>query len=193
MDYDIGCTILCKVHLELNIYPFGNVFFGFEKLECRFQIFILLLPSFSNGFEYNATIFDSLEKKLPLWFPKKSIVMCFYPKLSAFLDIPLEVDTPMGLGMVSVNTNDCGSRTWHWASPCWGSNLSSTPCGFGTHVLTFTTRKHGTFLLQNLVKKYPIWTSVKKTTSSFWTSQFWYVYCDSGGFLTRPVDWSSFC
>ncbi len=30
-----------------------------------------------------------------------------------------------------------------------------------------TTIKHGTFLLANLVKKYPIWIGVKKTTSSF--------------------------
>jgi len=63
---DIGFTVLCKVHLELNIYPFGNfIFFGFERLECRFQFFISLLPSFSNRFEYNVTIFDSL-RKIPL-------------------------------------------------------------------------------------------------------------------------------
>jgi hypothetical protein len=62
LDCDIGCTILCKVHLEFNIYPFGNFFFGFERLECRFQFFISLSPSFSNRFEYNATILDSLKK-----------------------------------------------------------------------------------------------------------------------------------
>jgi hypothetical protein len=83
--------------------------------------------------------------------------------------------------------------TWHWASPCWGSNLSSTPRGFGTCALIFITRKHGTFLLANLVKKYPIWTSVKKTTSSFWISQFQHVYCDVGGFWSGPFDWSYFC
>jgi hypothetical protein len=33
---DIGCIILCKVHLGLNIYPFGNFVFGFERLKCRF-------------------------------------------------------------------------------------------------------------------------------------------------------------
>jgi hypothetical protein len=32
-------------------------------------------------------------------------------KLGNFLDIPLEVDAPMGLEMVFVNTNDCGSHT----------------------------------------------------------------------------------
>jgi hypothetical protein len=32
-------------------------------------------------------------------------------KLGTFLDTPLEVETPMGLGMVFVNTNDCGSNT----------------------------------------------------------------------------------
>ncbi len=26
LDYDIECTILCKVHLGLNIYPSGNFF-----------------------------------------------------------------------------------------------------------------------------------------------------------------------
>ncbi len=62
LDYDIGCAILCKVQLELNIYPFSNFFFGFERLECRVQFFISLLLSFSNKFEYNATILDSLKK-----------------------------------------------------------------------------------------------------------------------------------
>jgi hypothetical protein len=62
LDYDIGCTIFCKVHFELNIYPFNNFSFGFERLECRFQFFISFLPSFLNKFEYNATIFDSLLK-----------------------------------------------------------------------------------------------------------------------------------
>jgi hypothetical protein len=62
LDYDIGCTIFCKVHLELNIYPFSNFSLGFERLECRFQFFISFLPSFLNKFEYNATILDSLFK-----------------------------------------------------------------------------------------------------------------------------------
>jgi hypothetical protein len=32
-------------------------------------------------------------------------------KVSIFLDTPAEVDAPMGLGMVSVNTNDYGKYT----------------------------------------------------------------------------------
>jgi hypothetical protein len=32
-----------------------------------------------------------------------------------------------------------------------------------------TTRKHDTFLA-NVIKMYPIWIGVKKTTSSFWAS-----------------------
>jgi len=36
LDCDIGCTMYCKVHLGLNIYPFGKCFFGFERLECKF-------------------------------------------------------------------------------------------------------------------------------------------------------------
>ena len=32
-------------------------------------------------------------------------------KLGAFLDTPPKVDAPMGLGMVFVNTNDCGNYT----------------------------------------------------------------------------------
>ncbi len=34
-------------------------------------------------------------------------------ELGSFFDIPPIVDTPMGLGMVSINTNDCGSHTQH--------------------------------------------------------------------------------
>jgi hypothetical protein len=59
----LDCTILCKVHLGLNIYFFGNFFCVFERLKCRFQFFISLLPSFSNRFEYNATILDLPIKK----------------------------------------------------------------------------------------------------------------------------------
>jgi hypothetical protein len=33
-------------------------------------------------------------------------------KLSAFFYSPPEVDAQMGLGMVFVNTNDCGNCTW---------------------------------------------------------------------------------
>jgi hypothetical protein len=76
LDYDIGCSMFCKVHFELNIYPFGNFSFGFERLKCMFQIFISFLTSFLNRFEYNAIILDSLTKKLPLWLSKKSIVLC---------------------------------------------------------------------------------------------------------------------
>ncbi len=54
-------------------------FFGFERLKCRFQFFISFFSSFSNRFEYNATILESQKKKLPLWLPKKSNVVCFYP------------------------------------------------------------------------------------------------------------------
>ncbi len=46
-----------------------------------------------------------------------------------------------------------------------------------------TTIKHGNFLLANLVKKYPIWIGVKKTTSSFWTSRFQHVHCEWAGFF----------
>jgi hypothetical protein len=67
------------------------------------------------------------------------------------------------------------------------SNLSSTPCGFGTCALTLTTRKHGTFLLINLVKKYPIRIGVKKNTSSFWTSQFRHVCCDWVNFFDLTI------
>jgi hypothetical protein len=77
LDCDIGCTILCEVHLELNIYSFDKRNFGFERLECRFQFFISFLPSFSNRFEYNATILNSPKKMSP-WFPKRVSVMCFY-------------------------------------------------------------------------------------------------------------------
>jgi hypothetical protein len=59
------------VHLELNIYSFGNFFFGFERLECRFQFFISLLVSFSNIFEYNAIIFDPPRKNCHCDFQKK--------------------------------------------------------------------------------------------------------------------------
>jgi hypothetical protein len=34
-------------------------------------------------------------------------------QLNTFLDIPLGVDAPMGLGMVFVNTNDYGKHTQH--------------------------------------------------------------------------------
>ncbi len=83
MDCDIGCTIFCKVHLELNIYLFGNFFFGFERLECRFQFFISLLLSFSNRFEYNATILDSL-KKITTMTSKKVHYSVLLPRLATF-------------------------------------------------------------------------------------------------------------
>jgi len=61
--------------------------------------------------------------------------------------------------------------------------------------LTCTTKKIDTFLLANLVKKYPIWIGVKMITQTFWTSFFWHVYCDWGGFfdwqsMDRHFDWS---
>jgi hypothetical protein len=34
-------------------------------------------------------------------------------KLGAFLDTPPKIDTPMGLGMVFINTYDYGNHTWH--------------------------------------------------------------------------------
>jgi hypothetical protein len=70
LDCDIGCTTLCEVHLELNIYPFDIYIFGFERWEHRFQFFVSLLPSFSNRFEYNATIFNSLRKNCHYDFQK---------------------------------------------------------------------------------------------------------------------------
>jgi hypothetical protein len=33
--------------------------------------------------------------------------------LGRVIDTPLEVDVPMGLGMVFVNTNDCGRCIWY--------------------------------------------------------------------------------
>jgi hypothetical protein len=60
---------------------FGKFFCVFERLKCRFQFFKSLLPSFSNRYEYNAIILDLPRKKLPMWLPKKSTIMCFYPKL----------------------------------------------------------------------------------------------------------------
>jgi len=33
-------------------------------------------------------------------------------KVGTFLDAPLEVNTPMGLRMMSININDYGSHTW---------------------------------------------------------------------------------
>jgi hypothetical protein len=59
---EIRCTIFYKIHFGLNIYPFSKKKFGFERLECRFQFFISLLPNFSNRFAYNATIFNSPKK-----------------------------------------------------------------------------------------------------------------------------------
>jgi hypothetical protein len=44
-------------------------------------------------------------------------------------------------------------------------------------------KKHGIFLLENLVKKYPIWIGIKKITPSFWTSQFQHVHSDWGDFF----------
>jgi hypothetical protein len=34
-------------------------------------------------------------------------------EIGAFLDTTPEVNNPMGLGMMFVNTNHCGSHTWH--------------------------------------------------------------------------------
>jgi hypothetical protein len=58
---------------------------------------------------------------------------------------------------------------------------------FHVSKLKFITRKFGNFLLTNLVKKYPIWTYIKKTIQSFWTSQFQHIHCDWGGFFTNRV------
>jgi hypothetical protein len=33
-------------------------------------------------------------------------------KLDTFLHTPIKVDVPIGLRVVFVNTNDCGSHTW---------------------------------------------------------------------------------
>ncbi len=70
LDCDIGCTIFCKVHLGLNIYPFGKKKLGFERLYYMCQFFISLLSSFSNGFEYNATILDPPKKNCHCDFQK---------------------------------------------------------------------------------------------------------------------------
>jgi hypothetical protein len=44
--------------------------------------------------------------------PNKNVgVLDLGIKLGAFLDIALEVNNPMGLGMKFFNTNDCGSHT----------------------------------------------------------------------------------
>jgi len=73
LDCDIRCTILCEVHFELNIYPFDTYFLGFERLKFRFQFFISLLRSFSNIFEYNATILGSLKKNYHFDFEKSPL------------------------------------------------------------------------------------------------------------------------
>jgi hypothetical protein len=45
LDCDIGCTILCKVHFELNIYPFGN-FFWVWKIKVYVSNFHLTFAKF---------------------------------------------------------------------------------------------------------------------------------------------------
>ncbi len=43
------------------------------------------------------------------------------------------------------------------------------------------------FFIRNFGKKTPFWTSVKKTSQSFWTSCFEFVHCDQAMyFLTKP-------
>ncbi len=44
-------------------------------------------------------------------------------ELGGFFDTPLVVDTPMGLKIMSINTNDYGSHIQRQASPYWGFNL----------------------------------------------------------------------
>jgi hypothetical protein len=46
-----------------------------------------------------------------------------------------------------------------------------------------TIKKHCIFLLANIVRKYPIWTGIKKTIPSFWINQFQLVCYKWGGFL----------
>ncbi len=65
----------------------------------------------------------------PFWFQNALITLLF--NLT-----PPVVDAPMELGMVFVNANDCGNRISRWASPHWGSNISSTLHHFGICALS---------------------------------------------------------
>jgi len=79
LNCDIGCTILCNVHLGLNSHPFGIFFLGFQILKCKFLFFISLFPSFSNIFEYNVTIFESHPEKTVTMTSKKVHYSVFLP------------------------------------------------------------------------------------------------------------------
>jgi hypothetical protein len=67
----------------------------------------------------NASVKHSGAWHIALVAPIKLVgVLDLRIELGAFLDIPLKVDAPIQLGMVYVNTNDCGKHTLHCASPC---------------------------------------------------------------------------
>jgi hypothetical protein len=57
MDYDIGCTLHCKVHLWLNM-SFLLYFSDLGGLKYKFQIFISVLLNFLNAFELYIPKFD---------------------------------------------------------------------------------------------------------------------------------------
>ncbi len=85
MDYNVGCTILCKIHLELNIYPFGNLFLGLKDWNVGFN--------FSSPFYQVSQIdLNTIQqyvihpKTIAIMTSKKSTIMWFYPlKLTRFL------------------------------------------------------------------------------------------------------------
>jgi hypothetical protein len=80
LDRDLDVPSFVKSTLNSRFILLVNFFLGFERLKCRFQIFISLLPNFSNRFEYNATKFDSLKKKTTTMISKKVHYSVLLPK-----------------------------------------------------------------------------------------------------------------
>jgi hypothetical protein len=88
-----------------------------------------------------------------------------------------------------------------WSSITTINNILYLISHFSILGILGTTKKLGIFLLASLFKKYPIWTCVKKTTQSFWTSWFQHVRYDWVGFfywwcmdhLNGHFDLSNFC
>lgn len=58
----------------------------------------------------------------------------------------------------------------------WSQGRLWTNTYLKVEIITITI--HGFFLLDHLVKKDSIWTSIKKTILSIWTSRFEVVHCD---------------
>jgi hypothetical protein len=80
LDCDLDVPSFLKSTLNSTFILFGKKNFGFERLKCRFQFFISLLPSFSNRFEYNATKLDSFKKKTTTVISKKVHYSVLLPK-----------------------------------------------------------------------------------------------------------------